>query len=65
MFARKNTTLGLCSLSAEHLFHYLEDPYTPYFSQRFISRSKNRRSKHGLPAEPKQEVPEELFIPKG
>lgn len=25
MFARKNMTLGLCCLSAEHLFHYLED----------------------------------------
>lgn len=38
MFVRKNMTLGLCSLSEEHLFHYLED--SVYFSQRFMSNSK-------------------------
>lgn len=32
MRARKNTTLGFCRLSAEHLFHYLEDSYALYFS---------------------------------
>lgn len=58
-------TLGLLSLSAQHLLHYLEDPYTPYFSQRFMSRSENRRSKRGIPADPKQEVPEEVPYPNG
>lgn len=43
-------TLGLCSLSAEHLFHYLEGPYTLYFSQRFMSKSKRRKSEREIPA---------------
>lgn len=35
-------TLGLCSLSKEYLFHYLDDSYILYFSQRSLNKFKLR-----------------------
>lgn len=35
-------TLGLCSLSKEHHFHYLDDSYILYFSQRSLNKFKLR-----------------------
>lgn len=65
MLARENMTLGLCSLPAEHLLHCLEDPSTLYFRQRFSQQFQEQKRKRGIPAGPKQEVTEELFLPKG
>lgn len=50
MFARKNMTLGLCRLSAEHLCHYLEDSYALYFNQGSLSKFRRDTKTHIIPA---------------
>lgn len=49
MFARKNMTLGLCCLSAEHLCHYLEDSYALYFNQGSLSKFRPDTKTHIIP----------------